>query len=739
MPLGARPRGRARGLRAVRRLRRRAPPALPGHARLPLRAVRAHRAHAAHGRARHARGRRSTTSSAARCSSTSTASSKQALRASVDELLDQGRSRSSSGSSAPPTSAGGDESVVAFEDVARDRRRLAPRRDQRLQRGGLPLDSTSCTEWLLERRPGHIPWRLPPDERERSEEAEERDAERARVREALLAGAAEGDPRLAPRAPARLPPARGAAAVVGVLLPPRARRRGARREPAHPRRARAGRRAGQGEAVLVVPVDVPAAGAPDPRRRRRPADRALASTWRSTTSTGRSGSAGAATRRTSRSRPALIPPMPTGREAAAGGAPALRREPLSGTRPRSRSSSGARRRRGWTWTLGRRGAQPRPELPLRAGPARLGQDVERARGWRSRSCARGKRVGVTALSHKAIHKFLDDLEEAAEEAGYEFRGRKKGSGEGHYEGRFVDATDSNDAMLDPELQLLAGTSWLFAREELDRHVDTLFVDEGGQFALADALAVGTAARNLVLLGDPNQLPQVSQGSHPPGAEASVLQPPARRRRDGAARPRALPRGDVAPAAGGVRLRLGGVLRGPARAGGDHLDARDRGRERRPLPRRRARPGTARLRPRRRTAVRAEIDRLVGTPYVEAGAERPLGYEDFLVVAPVQRPRPPAPRGAARGGARRHGGQVPGPAGDGRRSSRWRARRARTSRAASTSSSPGTASTWRSRGRSAWPYVVASPRLLETRCRTVEQMRLVNALCRFVELAEEVEA
>ena len=33
------------------------------------------------------------------------------------------------------------------------------------------------------------------------------------------------------------------------------------------------------------------------------------------------------------------------------------------------------------------------------------------------------------------------------------------------------------------------------------------------------------------------------------------------------------------------------------------------------------------------------------------------------------------------------------------------------------------------------YVVASPRLLEASCRTVEQMRLANALCRFVELAE----
>ena len=76
----------------------------------------------------------------------------------------------------------------------------------------------------------------------------------------------------------------------------------------------------------------------------------------------------------------------------------------------------------------------------------------------------GRRVGVTALSRRAIHKFLHDLEEAALEQRFEFRGRKKGSGEGSYEGRFVDSTDSNDAMLDDEFQLLAGTSWLFARD-----------------------------------------------------------------------------------------------------------------------------------------------------------------------------------------------------------------------------------------------------------------------------------
>ena len=49
------------------------------------------------------------------------------------------------------------------------------------------------------------------------------------------------------------------------------------------------------------------------------------------------------------------------------------------------------------------------------------------------------------------------------------------------------------------------------------------IDEAGQVSLADALAMGTAARNVVLLGDPLQLAQVSQGTHPAGTGASVLE------------------------------------------------------------------------------------------------------------------------------------------------------------------------------------------------------------------------
>ena len=54
-------------------------------------------------------------------------------------------------------------------------------------------------------------------------------------------------------------------------------------------------------------------------------------------------------------------------------------------------------------------------------------------------------------------------------------------------------------------------------------LDYLVIDEAGQLSLADALAAGTAARNLILLGDPLQLPQVSQATHPQGTNASVLE------------------------------------------------------------------------------------------------------------------------------------------------------------------------------------------------------------------------
>jgi len=141
---------------------------------------------------------------------------------------------------------------------------------------------------------------------------------------------------------------------------------------------------------------------------------------------------------------------------------------------------------------------------------------------------RGRRVGVVATGHKAIANLLDKVEEAATAEGFSFRGLKKSSGEGtesHYEGAFIESSSTNADFEPPEddIQLIAGTAWLFAREGLSGAGDTLFVDEAGQVSLADALAIGGAARNLVLLGDPQQLAHVVQGVHPRGSSASVLE------------------------------------------------------------------------------------------------------------------------------------------------------------------------------------------------------------------------
>ncbi|MEP7027124.1 MAG: TM0106 family RecB-like putative nuclease [Candidatus Eisenbacteria bacterium] len=145
----------------------------------------------------------------------------------------------------------------------------------------------------------------------------------------------------------------------------------------------------------------------------------------------------------------------------------------------------------------------------------------------------GKRVGVTALSHRAIHNLLDEVEKVAAGEGFAFRGLKKCSGDGGPEDEtafrselprpLIANTTENPEAMPAGCLLLAGTAWLFSREPLTGVVDYLFVDEAGQVSLADAIAVGTAATNLVLLGDPQQLPQVSQGVHPEGAGASVLE------------------------------------------------------------------------------------------------------------------------------------------------------------------------------------------------------------------------
>ncbi len=140
----------------------------------------------------------------------------------------------------------------------------------------------------------------------------------------------------------------------------------------------------------------------------------------------------------------------------------------------------------------------------------------------------GKRVGVTGTGHKSIQHLLHKVERVVHGRKEAFVGRyKHGKSESEYASDlaepFITTTDDNGSFEGNEYQLAGGTSWLFAREELVDAFDYLFIDEAGQVSLADAIAMSACAKNVVLLGDPSQLAQVSLGAHPMHADDSVLQ------------------------------------------------------------------------------------------------------------------------------------------------------------------------------------------------------------------------
>jgi predicted RecB family nuclease len=135
----------------------------------------------------------------------------------------------------------------------------------------------------------------------------------------------------------------------------------------------------------------------------------------------------------------------------------------------------------------------------------------------------GKRVGITANSHTVIRRLLDEVVEAAVEVGVSLKCIQK-----------TDKGDATDCIslakknadvfdaLHGNAQVAAGTAWLWSVPDAQNSVDVLFVDEAAQMSLANVLAVSQAAPNLVLLGDPRQLDQPTQGTHPEGTGVSAL-------------------------------------------------------------------------------------------------------------------------------------------------------------------------------------------------------------------------
>lgn len=142
-----------------------------------------------------------------------------------------------------------------------------------------------------------------------------------------------------------------------------------------------------------------------------------------------------------------------------------------------------------------------------------------------------RRIGVTGPSHAVIRNFLRELAARRSEHGAAFQiGQYSSNGDDLWED--IDESYRTPARAVAALQqgtcsVLGATAWFWSRDEVQADgglLDTLIIDEAGQMSLAFGLAAAGAARNrLVVLGDPQQLPQIRRGTHPEGAGGSVLE------------------------------------------------------------------------------------------------------------------------------------------------------------------------------------------------------------------------
>ncbi len=164
-------------------------------------------------------------------------------------------------------------------------------------------------------------------------------------------------------------------------------------------------------------------------------------------------------------------------------------------------------------------------LPIQ-GPPGTGKTHVTARAILSLVNA-GYRVGVASNSHEAIRNVLMGCLEAREETRFPWPLHIVHKVSGEADGYPHDCTairrTTDNRVAAESGNIVGGTAFFFARDENIQAFDWLFVDEAGQVSLANMTAMGRAARNIVLVGDPRQLPQVIQGAHPEPADKSCLE------------------------------------------------------------------------------------------------------------------------------------------------------------------------------------------------------------------------
>ncbi|MBT2484878.1 MULTISPECIES: bifunctional RecB family nuclease/DEAD/DEAH box helicase [unclassified Microbacterium] len=136
----------------------------------------------------------------------------------------------------------------------------------------------------------------------------------------------------------------------------------------------------------------------------------------------------------------------------------------------------------------------------------------------------GFKVGVVAQSHAIIDTLLERVVAHGVAPAQVAKSPKEGAPDPSYTP--IPKTGMAPFLAEHAEQgvVVGGTAWDFSNiQRVERDgLDLLVIDEAGQFSLASTIAVAAGARRLLLLGDPQQLPQVSQGAHPEPVDTSAL-------------------------------------------------------------------------------------------------------------------------------------------------------------------------------------------------------------------------
>ena len=135
----------------------------------------------------------------------------------------------------------------------------------------------------------------------------------------------------------------------------------------------------------------------------------------------------------------------------------------------------------------------------------------------------GKKIGITSNSHDAI---LNLITGCTKNANTNYKVVKVGGDKNNpillTNEKIVLASTSEKASSEYEGGLIGGTAWFFSREDMQDRLDYLFIDEAGQVSVANLVAISQCTKNLVLIGDQNQLKQPLKGSHPGKSGYSLL-------------------------------------------------------------------------------------------------------------------------------------------------------------------------------------------------------------------------